>query len=72
MHESLPYIHNCFLTFPFTAFLKEVNIEQLKQNNVVSASAKEGNKYAVAEWNLMALLNLTRHTAEILQSTKKL
>jgi phosphoglycerate dehydrogenase-like enzyme len=65
MHENLPYIKNCFLTFPFTAFLKQVDIDELKVHNVITASAKGGNKYAVAERNIMALLHLTRNFSQI-------
>lgn len=72
MHENLSKLSNVFLTFPFSGFLQEVDIEQLKKNNVISAAAKWWNKYAVSERNITALLNLIRKTILIKNSNDKL
>lgn len=69
---NLYNIKDSFLTFPFTGFLWEVDIEKLKSNNVTTAAAKGGNKYAVAEWTITALLNLTRCTKDIQSGTLRI
>lgn len=72
MHENIYDIKECFLTFPFSWFLKTVNIDILKQNNVISSSAKWWNKYAVSERNIMALLNITRRSSLMQSKNKKI
>ena len=65
LHEWVIQLNDCYVTFPFTWFLEPVDISILQQNNVVCSAAKWGNKYAVAEWLITALLNLTRKISSI-------
>lgn len=65
LFENIYKIKDVFLTFPFSGFLRDVDLKILKKNNVISSSAKGGNKYAVAERVVTALLNLTRYVKGI-------
>lgn len=72
MHENIENISNVFITFPFSWFLKPVNLDLLRKNWVVASSAKGWNKYAVAERNIAALLYLVRNLSQIKEYTNSI
>src|SRR5580700_3421816 len=47
LFENIYNIKNSFLTFPFSGFVQDVDVNILKSNNVLSSSSKGGNKFAV-------------------------
>lgn len=67
LKDSLNELKDVFITYPFVA-LGNIDIEQLRKNNIILANSPGCNKDAVSEWVISMMLNLFRKFPQFIKN----